>query len=267
MPSLRRIKSSKLPMYAQFIVKAPGAAGQGGEEMPPWAKAIMEEQAASRREREEDRKRAERAEELRQALAPLYEQNKKLEERLAAGTGGETDTAKELRLMREAREKDKTDDIKSQLAGLRQDVANATTPEGLRAAQDRYMQGARQFGLVPKSEVGLLTEEQIALDGERKAVTRKDQMTGDLMEVAKTKLQEQGPLRKIGQSVADAGVGREIIDFAKQKLNATGGGPKEEMVPPTDAEYLETAKQLEAAAEAAGERPPRPAEKPPEGVA
>ena len=240
-PMPKRIRESQLPMWQAWIAKPPAPGGEKpADEMPAWAKALQERLDRQDREREEDRRRQQEDERLKAVVAPLFEKIGKLEERLAGG-GQESQTVKELRQMREDRDKERNDAVLQELARLRTEVASATTPEGLRAAQHRYESTARQLGFVPRGENALLNEEQIQLEAERKSATRKDEATGKAIEILARRADKE-PVQAL---LEKTGLDQTVRKFVEKKFLQDPSDMNSTISEPSDEELERAARILQ----------------------
>ena len=244
MPMPKRIRESQLPMWQPWIAKPPAPAGEKvAEEMPAWAKALQERLDRQDREREEDRRRQQEDERLKTVVAPLYEEIRKLREERRSPV--EDTVVKELRQMREDRDKERNDAVLQELGRMRAAVAEATTPEGLRAAQHRYEQTARQLGFVPRGENALLNEEQIQLEAERKSAIRKDEATGKAIEILAKKVDKE-PIQSL---LEKTGLDQTVRKFVEKKIMQDPSDMNSTIEEPTDAQMEEAAKLLRGSVE------------------
>jgi len=247
-PQPRKIRQSQMAGFAAWLPKA-GPGGQSADEPPPWAKAIMEEQAAARQRQAEADRRREQQEIVAQATGPLQEQIRQLTAKMG-DEGGGSPMAKRLEALQNELAKQRSDDLQNQLKRLEAAVSQATTPEGLRLAQARYDAAARQLGYIPRSENSLLNEEQITLEAERRAAMRKDDATAKAIDLASRRLDGK-PLIEVAEKFG-------IADAAKKLArNMTSSQEEREGIGqnPTDAEIEAEARRL---AGMTGEPPPPP---------
>lgn len=241
-PVPRRIRFDQFAAYQPYMSRTAGA--QSGEEMPAWAKAIMDEQVAQRRERDEDRRRQEQQELIRQATAPMMEEIRALKAQ-SQGQGQESDTAKQVReLMARMSDKDR-ESLNQRLDQLQRGIADANTPEGIRMAQARYDAAARQLGYIPRGESAILNEQQIQLESERKAATRKDEATGKAIDIVGNRVND----RPVERLLHTTGLDQVIPEMARKTLST----PEERAgigQPPSEAELIAAAQGLEQEAQA-----------------
>lgn len=143
--------------------------------------------------------------------------------------------------MREDRDKERNDAVLQELARLRTEVASATTPEGLRAAQHRYESTARQLGFVPRGENALLNEEQIQLEAERKSATRKDEATGKAIEILARRADKE-PVQAL---LEKTGLDQTVRKFVEKKFLQDPSDMNSTISEPSDEELERAARILQ----------------------
>jgi hypothetical protein len=224
----KRIRESQLPVYRQFIVQPKGQGGE--EEVPPWAKAIVDQNKAlqdrlDRRDIQEaeDRKEHERDERL---VRILNERLGPIEQRFNA-TPQESETAKRLASL-EAKLADKSaEELREWQKRMEDLVRQGMT---LDAAEKRLAaedQVARHRGFVRPDEASRLEQDQVELEAERAELRNKAKAQGDLATVGVETL--RGRPKILEKIVEKGGVerGLKVLDRLTTPPDEQGGEPRQ----------------------------------------
>jgi hypothetical protein len=254
-PVERRIRQSQQANYAQWMTPPNAIRPAGSDpEMPPWAKAMQDQLAGLRGEREEDRRTREMQEAITRATAPLAE---KLSQLTAAPPGPSPAdlraerVEREFREYKEGQEAKRTALLEQQVRDLGQQYNLATSPEGLANARHNLEAGIRRLGYVPASESGALSREQILLEAESKAITRKDEATGRAIDIVGRRVDGK-PGIELADKLGLTGAAKDFLrKYTTTPDERAGMGQT-----PSDQELAEAAAALEN--RAAPPAPPAP---------
>jgi len=242
-PVPRRIKPSELYLWAPYMGK-PNP--QGAETDPKYA--ALESQLREERGRREGEEKA-RDEAWRKSmddrLATLAAGGGQSQERNAEITALRAEMQKD----RDERSKEERDRLARELRESRDALLRVQSPDFATSVLDAQRAGARKLGMVDKSEVGLLNEDQIQLEAQRKAAIRKDEAQGDLLKLGTEAIRDRP---KIVKELVDHGAPDMLMKTAKGLLSVPGEEGASP-VAPTEEELAASAASLERSARARGE--------------
>lgn len=240
-PFPRRIKASQLPLYQAYMSPPGSQPRQGQEEMPAWARAQADQLAALLRDREEDRRRRDEEDRLRNVVGPLQDKIKELEEKGASNRTAQEDAVlKELREMRERQADADRKHQEERFDRLERSLGNLGSPAALADMRTRAEAIGRSVDMVPKLEALQLSQEQLDLEAQRKANSRKDEATGRTIEIIGKRVDEH-PVERI---IKSTGLDQVVPDIVKRQFSTeaerAGYGTQ-----PTEAELAAAALALE----------------------
>ncbi|MBF6555549.1 MAG: hypothetical protein IVW52_05155 [Acidimicrobiales bacterium] len=219
-PVPKRIKESDLPRWQPFMARPPGQAADA--EVPAWAKALQDQNKLLQdrlerqdRERDEERRRREEEERLDRRLSPLLEEVKALR----AGNPQDSDVVRELKALREDRERRRDEDLRGWQGRMEDLVKTGMSVDAAERKVREEDDRAVRRGFVPRGQVGRLEEEQVQLEAERKANEIQNNAKAKAYDVVAARVGEQ-PLMTMAREARLPQIAGEVL---KQRV---GGAPE-----------------------------------------
>jgi hypothetical protein len=235
-PVMKRIKASEIGAWSPWIKKAPQDAA-----IDPRIVALEAELKSERAAREAAQKAAEDAwrRDVTEKIAALS----------AAPRGPDSRDAKiealqaEMQKDRESRLMSANESIQRELRETRETLGRVQSPDFAASVLQAQREAARKVGMIDRTEAAALSEDQIRLDAEKRAVVRKDEAQGDLLKIGTEAIRDRP---KIAKELVDAGAPKMIMDRAS-KLFAVPGEAVAQPDQPTPEELAAAAANLEVA--------------------